>query len=41
MVNESWDSVDNDTVQTLYQGSYVLYVEQMERNGQTDAADCF
>lgn len=41
MVNESWDSVDNDTVQTLYQGSYVLYAEQMERNGQTDAGGLF
>lgn len=41
MVNESWDSVDNDTVQTLYQGSYVLYAEQMERNGQADAGGLF
>ena len=37
MMRESSDSVDNDTVQTLYQGSYVLYVEQMERSGQADA----
>ena len=41
MINESWDSVDSDTVQKLYQGSYVLYVEQMERNGQADAGGLF
>ena len=41
MMRESWDSVDNDTVQTLYQGSYVLYVEQMERSGQADAGGLF
>lgn len=41
MMRESSDSVDNDTVQTLYQGSYVLYAEQMERNGQTDAGGLF
>ena len=41
MMRESSDSVDNDTVQTLYQGSYVLYVEQMERSGQADAGGLF
>lgn len=41
MMRESSDSVDNDTVQTLYQGSYVLYVEQMERSGRQMQADCF
>ena len=41
MVHESWASVDNDTVQPLYQGSYVLYAAQMERNGQTDAGGLF
>ena len=41
MMRESLDSVDNDTVQTLYQGSYVLYVEQMERSGQADAGGLF